>query len=87
VCEINGLPVEIYLRDNPDGDGDLRKDNDLKVFVLARARGRQGAEAIIESLCGFDLSVTSGWGQPATSANAAGPSLSELPVRTYGVTD
>jgi hypothetical protein len=87
VRQVNGLPVEIYLRDNPDGDGDVRKDNDLKVFVLARARGRQGAEAIIESLCGFDLSVTSGWGQPATSANAPGPSLSELPVRTYGVAD
>ncbi|MGK2905289.1 MAG: hypothetical protein ACSLFH_02955 [Desulfuromonadales bacterium] len=87
VSEVNGLPVEIYLRDNPDGDGDMRNDNDLKIFVLARASGRQGTEAIIESLCGFDLSATSGWGQPAATANAPGTSLSELPVRTYGVAD
>ena len=86
VSEINGLPVEIYLRDNPDGDGDVRVDNDLKIFVLARVRGRQGAEAMVESLCGFDLSPAAGRDQPGWSANAAA-SLAELPVSTYGVAD
>ena len=85
--EINRQPVEIYLRDNPDGDGDVRHDNDLKIFVLARARGRRGNEAIVESLCGLDLSVTAGRDQPGRSANAADASLSELPVTTYGVAD
>ncbi len=84
--EINRLPVEIYLRDNPDGDGDVHSDNDLKVFVLARARGRRGTEAMIESLCGFDLSAVDSndqqSGQPVT-----GTDLSSQPVNAYGITD
>ena len=86
--EINGLPVEIYLRDNPDGDGDVRKDNDLKLFVLARARGSRGAEAMIESLCGFDLSLSeedlliSGQSQTGSALD-----LSSQPVDTYGIAD
>ena len=84
--EINGVPVEIYLRDNPDGDDDVRNDNDLKVFVLARARGRRGAEAMIESLCGFDLSAADGNGQQA-GQSVAGTDLSSQPVNAYGITD
>ena len=87
VCEISGLPVEIYLRDNPDGDGDTRIDNDLKIFVLARARGRRGTEAMVESLCGFDLAVPADRAQPSLSAHASGTSLAELPVSTYSVAD
>ncbi len=62
VSEVNGIAVDLFLRDNPDGDGDLRVDNDLKVFVLARARGRRGAEAMVESLCGFATPMVEGGG-------------------------
>ncbi len=88
VNEINDLPVEIYLRDNPDGDGDVRSDNDLKIFVLARALGRNGTESMIESLCGFDQSVPAGNGLPsAQRATGAGFDLSDQPVSSYGLTD
>ena len=56
----NGQQVEIYLRDNEDGDGDLRRDNDLKVYVLVRARGEAGGEVLLESLCGFETATGSG---------------------------
>ena len=85
VTEINGLAVEIYLRDNPDGDGDARHDNDLKVFVLARARGGRGAETMVESLCGFDLPAAGG--SLPQSTTGAGVDLSGQPVSTYGITD
>jgi type II secretory pathway pseudopilin PulG len=86
VTEVNGFPVEIYLRDNPDGDGDVRNDNDLKIFVLARARGRRGAETMIESLCGFDLSATAG-SAPTAGSGGSQTNLSDEPVSTYGVAD
>lgn len=84
----NGLPVEIFLRDNPDGDNDPRADNDLKLFVLARARGPQGEEALIESLCGLDPGAAAG-GYPQSgsagslSGEASDPAL--LPVSTYAM--
>lgn len=87
VNDVNGLPVEIYLRDNPDGDGDTRRDNDLKVFVLARAHGRRGAESIVESLCGFALPATGGSGPRAGQTAGAGVDLASQPVSTYGITD
>lgn len=87
VSEVNGVPVEVYLRDNPDGDGDVQNDNDLKLFVLARARGRRGAEAIVESLCGFDPSAAERRNQPGFPANSSAAGLSELPVSTYDVAD
>jgi hypothetical protein len=86
VTEVNGLPIEIYLRDNPDGDGDAGRDNDLKIFVLARARGRRGAEAMVESLCGFDLSATAGYA-PAAGSGSSQTNLSDEPVSTYGISD
>jgi hypothetical protein len=51
---IGRVPVDIYLRDNPDGDEDPRRDNDLKLFVLACARPELGPETRIESLCVLD---------------------------------
>lgn len=84
--EINGLPVEVYLRDNPDGDGDARSDNDLKVFLLAHARGRRGAEVVIESLCGFDLSLLAESVEQADPPTT-GDDLSRLPVNVYGIAD
>lgn len=85
---MNGLPVEIYLRDNPDGDGDVRRDNDLKLFVLARARGSHGAEAMIESLCGFDRPL-SGEGLLSTGPSQSGTAidLTSQPVNAYGIAD
>lgn len=84
VSEVNGLAVEIFLRDNPDGDGDAHSDNDLKLFVLARARSSAGAEAMIESLCGFVLPAAAGPAQPPV---AGGPGLAGLPVSSYGLAD
>lgn len=45
--------VDIFLRDNPDGDGDPRHDNDLRLFVLARARAAVGGDTLVEALCGY----------------------------------
>ena len=88
VTTINGLSVEIFLRDNPDGDGDAGHDNDLKVFVLARAQGRRGTAAMVESLCGFELTgPASPTLQPARRADGAGSDWSDQPVSTYGITD
>lgn len=88
VTEINQLPVEIYLRDNPDGDGDAGSDNDLKVYVLARARGKRGTETMIESLCGFDLPVPHGnVPQSPQSATGTGADLASQPVGSYGIAD
>jgi len=83
VTELNGIEVEIYLRDNPDGDGNACHDNDLKVFVLARARGREGVEAMVESLCGFVPPLN---GQ-ATRSGVAVNDLADQPVATYGIAD
>jgi len=52
--DVGRVAVDIYLRDNPDGDGDPRRDNDLRLFVLARARPASGPEILVESLCGFE---------------------------------
>lgn len=88
VTEIDGQPVEIYLRDNQDGDGNVQRDNDLKVFVLARAQGSRGAANMIECLCGFDPPATSGEA-PHERASTSGPGtgLADLPVSTYGISD
>lgn len=87
VTEINGTPVEIYLRDNPDGDGDVHTDNDLKIFVLARAQGQRGIEAIVESLCGFVVPAVGYTARPGQSATASSTGLSDQPVSTYGIAD
>ena len=83
VTQVNDVEVELYLRDNPDGDGDVRRDNDLKVFVLARARRRVGVEVMVESLCGFS---TPGNGQDARSGVSVNE-LADQPVATYGLSD
>jgi hypothetical protein len=85
--EINGLSVEVFLRDNLDGDGDEHLDNDLKIFVLACARGRQGTEVLVESLCGFERPSAGGHDQSALPVITAGSSLSEQPVSNYDIAD
>jgi hypothetical protein len=85
VNDIHGLSVEIYLRDNPDGDDDVLNDNDLKIFVLARTRGAQGGEVMIECLCGFDPPASGDL--PQRGLGIAGADLSGLPVSSYGIAD
>lgn len=87
VSEVNGHPVEVFLRDNPDGDGDVRHDNDLKIYVLARARSRQGAEVMVESLCGLVLADFATQQQPVSPAVDDAGRFAELPVSTYGITE
>lgn len=83
VTQVNGVEVELYLRDNPDGDGDVRRDNDLKVFVLARARGGVSVEAKVESLCGFNSPENGEDDHFGWLANE----LADQPVATYGISD
>jgi len=86
VNTVNDIPVEIFLRDNPDGDGDLQIDNDLKIFVLARARGSGGIEAMIESLCGFDPPAAART-EPGRATGDILVDLSAQPVSTYDIAD
>lgn len=86
--QINGQAVEIFLRDNPDGDDDVQTDNDLKIYVLARARGGSGAAVLVESLCGFDLPTSAGYAQHATQPmTGEGAALASLPVSISGIAD
>ena len=87
VCTVNGIAVEIFLRDNPDGDDDLQIDNDLKIFVLARARGPGGPEAMVESLCGFEQPPSIGTTETGQTAKDLFVDLSTQPVSTYEITD
>lgn len=85
VSTVNGIPVEIFLRDNPDGDDDPHTDSDLKIFVLVRARDAAGAEAMVESLCGFEIASAQETGQQA--AGDIFVDLSALPASTYDIAD
>jgi len=88
---VGGLDVELFLRDNPDGDADPHRDNDLKLYVLARARTPLGPEAVVESLCGLDSSAATGYAQAAGSADRSGqvaadgpPELESATVTRFG---
>jgi len=87
VNTVNGFPVEIFLRDNPDGDDDLRTDNDLKIFVLARARGPGEVEAMVESLCGFEQPSAAGTTETGQATGDMLIDLSAQPVSTYDIAD
>lgn len=86
-CSVNGISVEIFLRDNHDGDDDSNIDNDLRIFVLARAGGQEGCEAIVESLCGFErpIATRATGSQPAESDMFV--DLSTQPVSSYEMVD
>jgi len=71
---VGRVPVDIFLRDNPDGDADPRHDNDLKLLVLARARPINGADVLVESLCGFDADAAAGYRQGGGDARRSGQS-------------
>jgi Tfp pilus assembly protein PilV len=83
VTQLNGVEVELYLRDNHDGDEDVSRDNDLKIYVLARARGRKGTEAMVESLCGFYVPGNEGDDRPDVSVSE----LADQALVTYGISD
>ncbi|MCK4535878.1 MAG: hypothetical protein KAT93_02630 [Desulfuromonadales bacterium] len=84
----NGLQVDIFLRDNPDGDGDWQCDNDLRIFMLARARTPLGAETIVETLCGFAATqTTTGYRQLAPGSADAGPGLDPGSAAEFHMTD
>jgi type II secretory pathway pseudopilin PulG len=90
---IGSVPVDIYLRDNPDDDGDPQHDNDLKLLVLARARPPGGPEVLVESLCEFDAEFAAGYHQAGgngqrSGQTAAGPAeLRPTPGVTFHLQD
>lgn len=71
---VGAVPVDIFVRDNPDGDADPRRDSDLKLMVMARARPPGGAPVMVETLCGFDAATAAGYrqsgGDPGRSGQA-----------------
>jgi len=87
VSTVNGIPVEIFLRDNSDEDDDLQTDNDLKIFVLARARDPGGPDAMVESLCGFEQPIATGTTETGRTTGGLLINLSTHPVSTYDIAD
>jgi hypothetical protein len=79
---IGPVGVDIFLRDNPDGDADPRHDNDLKLFVLARARAGDGPEVLIESLCALDA-AGGGYRQNGEDARRSGQSTADGPAEPW----
>lgn len=85
---VDGLAVDLFVRDNPDGDDDWRADNDLRVFLLARSRAATGHEAMVEALCGFAAADTAaGYSQRTPGAAEAGPDLAEGPAVEFHLID
>lgn len=76
---IGPVAVDIFLRDNPDGDGDPRRDNDLKLLVLAHARPTNGADVLVESLCGFEMPSAAGYRQGGGDARRSGQAAADGP--------
>lgn len=83
----NGMTVEIFLRDNQDGDDDHRRDNDLKIYVLGRAKGGRGNEVIIECLCGFNPLPANVATSGEREDRSLFPELSELPMNRFVLPD
>jgi len=88
---INGVPVELYLRDNPDGDGDPRRDSDLRLYLLARACGPLGDCSLVEARCGLAESGLPGSepygaGSGVNGAEAGLPELAAEP-HSYRIDD
>ena len=79
---IGGVPVDIFLRDNPDGDANPRHDNDLKLLVLARARAGAGPEVLVESLCALDA-ATAGYRQSGEDARRSGQARADGPAEPW----
>jgi type II secretory pathway pseudopilin PulG len=90
---VGRIPVDIYLRDNPDDDGDPQRDNDLKLLVLARARPPGGPDVLVESLCGFTAAAATDYHQAGENGQrngqtAVGPDqLQTAPRVTFDLQD
>lgn len=83
---LDDISVDLFLKDNPDGDQDNHADNDLKVFVLARATNALGQEAFVEALCGFD--TPSSYRQPgARGRRYRHPELSDTTPGTFRIAE
>lgn len=90
---VGRITVDIFLRDNPDGDGDPRRDNDLQLFVLARARPANGPGVLVESLCGFE-GDTGGYLQAGQNSRRSGEATTDglaepwaAPLVNFSLTD
>lgn len=79
---VGGVPVDIFVRDNPDGDDDPRRDHDLKLFVLAWARSPAGAEIVVESLCGF-ASADAAYRQAGEDSRHSGQAVTDGPAEPW----
>ena len=90
---VGRVMVDIYLRDNPDGDGDPRQDNDLMLFVLARARQANSPDVLVEGLCGLDPDGAAHWqaggdARRSGAVTAAGPAdILSAPVQAFDLHD
>ncbi|HKL25889.1 MAG TPA: hypothetical protein VJ910_06645 [Desulfuromonadales bacterium] len=81
---VNGLPVELYIRDNADGDHDWRNDNDLRIYLLARVAVPTTAETVIEALCGIPTGLTAGsYRQLQPNHLFTGPDMEPGPVMEF----
>ena len=87
ICTVNGISVEIFLRDNHDGDDDSRIDNDLKIYVLSRATGPNGTAVMLESLCGFDRPIAAGTSASGQVVEIIPVDLSAQPFNSYDIAD
>jgi len=84
----NNLQVDLFLRDNPDGDGDWQNDNDLRIFLLARVRTPHGAETLVEALCArVAVGNATGYRQLTPDPAAEGPGLEPGPAQEFHITE
>ena len=88
VLDLNGQTVELFVRDNPDGDNNWQQDNDLQLYLLARLATAQGPEMVIEALCGFPShSSSAGYSQLTKQTPESGPGLEPDSSRTFQLVD
>lgn len=80
---IGPVTVDIFLRDNPDGDSDPRRDNDLKLLILARARPATGPDVLVEGLCGFDVHTAADYRQGGGDARRSGQATTDGPAEPW----
>lgn len=72
------ISVDIFIRDNADGDGDPRHDLDARLFLLARVPGAEGGEVVVESLCG--VAADTGYLQAGGDATRSGQTPASGPA-------
>lgn len=86
--EFDGRFVELFVRDNPDGDDNWQQDNDLQLFLLARLPAEPGPETLVEALCGFTADTAPGdYQQLQPGVLHAGPGEEPGPASDFQLTD